>query len=137
MNDDWYWMHAALIHGGNPDKPSVLAITNDEMRDHHFQMLAQGSFLRWKERHQVHFNFGQYDRELRRREVLLQYPKKYSRRIQWVATSGGSDGTAAAWEALVIPLPKRGDEGRFADGLHVAEEGVPTEETYTVIQKVI
>ena len=137
MNDDWYWMHAALIHGGNPDKPSVLAITNDEMRDHHFQMLAQGSFLRWKERHQVHFNFGQYDRELRRREVLLQYPKKYSRRIQWVATSGGSDGTAAAGEALVIPLPKRGDEGRFADGLHVAEEGVPTEETYTVIQKVI
>lgn len=51
MNDDWYWMHAALVSGTNAQP--VLAVTNDEMRDHHFQMLAQGSFLRWKERHQV------------------------------------------------------------------------------------
>ena len=47
------------------------------------------------------------------------------------------DETRADGDALVIPLPKRGDEGRFADGLHVAEEGVPTEETYTVVQKIV
>mmetsp|Transcript_19811 Transcript_19811/g.41740 ORF Transcript_19811/g.41740 Transcript_19811/m.41740 type:complete len:839 (-) Transcript_19811:55-2571(-) len=140
MNDDWFWMHAALVNGknGNAAKDeggpspcsSVLAITNDEMRDHHFQMLAEGSFLRWKERHQVHFDFGPYDKKLRRREVLLSYPKSYSRRIQWVGCDGGGEPTA-----IVIPLPKKGDEGRFADGLHVAEDGVPAEETYVVIQR--
>ncbi|KAL7532221.1 hypothetical protein ACHAXR_004495 [Thalassiosira sp. AJA248-18] len=132
MNDDWYWMHAALINGGKAGKPSVLAITNDEMRDHHFQMLAQGSFLRWKERHQVHFDFGPWNENSRRREVLLQYPNSYSRRIQQVDCEGADEGVA-----LIIPLPKKGDEGRFADGLHVAENGVPSQETYIVIQKML
>merc|ERR1712195_93072 len=53
MNDDWFWMHAAL-------KYKSLVVTNDEMRDHHFQMLAPKFFLRWKERHQIHFDFGNW-----------------------------------------------------------------------------
>ncbi|KAL7466572.1 hypothetical protein ACHAXS_006862 [Conticribra weissflogii] len=128
MNDDWFWMQAALLRGGQKDAPSVLAITNDEMRDHHFQMLAQGSFLRWKERHQVHFDFGQYDKSVRRREVILKYPKSYSRRIQRLEGSNGSD------YAIAVPLPKKGDEGRYVDGVHVADEGAPEEETYALIQ---
>jgi hypothetical protein len=40
-------------------------------------------------------------------------------------------------DAFVIPLPKKGDERRFADGLHVAEEGVPNEEMYIVVQRVV
>jgi hypothetical protein len=134
FNDDWFWMHAALIHGGKKGMPSVLAITNDEMRDHHFQMLAQGSFLRWKERHQVHFDFGQWNKDLKRREVLLQYPSSYSRRIQRVKCD---DNDGRMGDAFVIPLPKKGDERRFADGLHVAEEGVPNEEMYIVVQRVV
>lgn len=47
-NDDWYWLYAAVYIGG-----SVLVLTNDEMRDHHFSMLSHRSFERWKERHQV------------------------------------------------------------------------------------
>jgi len=133
MNDDWFWMHAALMNGGKEDAPSVLSISNDEMRDHHFQMHAEGSFLRWKERHQVKFDFGPWNRDLRRREALLQYPNIYSRRIQRVVCDDGADGG----DAFVIPLPKKGDEGRFADGLHVADAGVPEEETYIVIQRVI
>ncbi|KAL9178496.1 hypothetical protein ACHAXT_001834 [Thalassiosira profunda] len=132
MNDDWYWMHSALAHGGKAGSPSVVAITNDEMRDHHFQMLAEGSFLRWKERHQVYFDFGPWNARLGRREARLRYPPKYSRRIQRIECEGGVGGG----EAFVIPLPKKGDEGRFADGVHVAEEGVPEEETYVVIQRV-
>jgi hypothetical protein len=127
MNDDWFWMHAALMSGGKCDATPVLAITNDEMRDHHFQMLAQGSFLRWKERHQVHFDFGQYNKHLGRRDVMLSYPSKYSRRIQRLTTG--------ECEAIVIPLPKKGDEGRFVDGLHVADDSAPSEETYVVIRK--
>lgn len=140
MNDDWFWLHAALVSG-----PGTLVLTNDEMRDHHFQMLAPRSFLRWKDRHQIHFSFGYWEDNVdvgnnndqqnqqqrrrnnnfnrRRRKVILEYPDAYSRRIQRV-----EDG-------LVIPLPKRGDENRFLDGTHVADrEDVPDEETYLCIR---
>jgi pentatricopeptide repeat protein len=40
-NDDWYWMYAALQRG-----KKVAVVTNDEMRDHTFQMLAHRDFMR-------------------------------------------------------------------------------------------
>ena len=129
MNDDWFWMHAALTNGGKKGAPSVLAITNDEMRDHHFQMLAQGSFLRWKERHRVRFDFGAWNDRLQRREVLLRYPNKYSRRIQRVDDGRGG--------AFVIPLPMKGDEGRYVDGVHVEDERASEEETYVVVRRIV
>ena len=42
MNDDWFWIHAALYC------PGALFVSNDEMRDHYLQMLAPRSFLQWK-----------------------------------------------------------------------------------------
>jgi len=115
-NDDWFWMHAALWCGRG-----TMVLSNDEMRDHHFQMLAHRHFLRWKERHQVHF-----DVEAKaRRNVVLSYPPSYSRRIQKL------DGNS-----LVIPLAKQGDENRFLDGLHEADESAPKEETYVCINLV-
>jgi pentatricopeptide repeat protein len=117
MNDDWFWLHAALWSGR-----STLVVTNDEMRDHHFQMLAPRSFLRWKERHQIHFAFGAWNGK--QRPVELVYPAKYSRRIQRVA------------DGLVVPLTKRGDENRFLDGVHVANGNEPEEETYLCIRPV-
>ena len=123
MNDDWFWLHAALKH-------RTLVLTNDEMRDHHFQMLAPRVFLRWKERHQVHFSFGDWNRATwdgasngrRGRQVELEFPAVYSRRVQRVENG------------LVIPLIKRGDENRFLDGSHVADEDEPVEETYLCIR---
>ncbi|KAK9100966.1 hypothetical protein Scep_024396 [Stephania cephalantha] len=49
-NDDWYWLYAAI-------KFKCLLVTNDEMRDHIFQLLGNDFFPRWKERHQVRFTF--------------------------------------------------------------------------------
>ena len=115
MNDDWFWLHAALWSGRQ-----TRVVTNDEMRDHHFQMLAPRSFLRWKERHQIHFHFEYQNGQ---REVELTYPERYSRRIQRVANNG-----------LVVPLPKRGDEHRYLDGTHVANDDHPEEETYLCIR---
>ncbi len=122
MNDDWFWMHAAL-------KYKTLVITNDEMRDHHFQMLAPKFFLRWKERHQAHFDFGDVHMEQPRgisgrrpRQVLLTYPEVYSRRIQRVA------------DGLVVPLSKRGDENRFLDGCHIASDDEPEKELYLCVR---
>ncbi|XP_015571702.1 proteinaceous RNase P 1, chloroplastic/mitochondrial isoform X2 [Ricinus communis] len=50
-NDDWYWLYAAI-------KFKCLIVTNDEMRDHTFQLLGNDFFPKWKERHQVHFGFS-------------------------------------------------------------------------------
>ncbi|KAI3996003.1 hypothetical protein MKX01_037500 [Papaver californicum] len=55
-NDDWYWLYAAI-------KFNCLLVTNDEMRDHIFQLLGNDFFPRWKERHQVHFNFSEWGPE--------------------------------------------------------------------------
>ncbi|XP_047081416.1 proteinaceous RNase P 1, chloroplastic/mitochondrial-like isoform X2 [Lolium rigidum] len=44
-NDDWYWLFAAI-------RWKCLMITNDEMRDHTFQLLEKDFFPKWKERHQ-------------------------------------------------------------------------------------
>jgi hypothetical protein len=52
MNDDWYWLHAAITSG-----PACRAVTNDEMRDHTFGAMASRAFLKWKERNVIHFDF--------------------------------------------------------------------------------
>ncbi|XP_075660997.1 proteinaceous RNase P 1, chloroplastic/mitochondrial-like isoform X2 [Castanea sativa] len=44
-NDDWYWLYAAV-------SCKCLLVTNDEMRDHLFQLLGTSFFPRWKEKHQ-------------------------------------------------------------------------------------
>ncbi|PIN18156.1 Ribonuclease P [Handroanthus impetiginosus] len=49
-NDDWYWLYAAI-------KFRCLIVTNDEMRDHLFQLLGNDFFPKWKERHQVRFHY--------------------------------------------------------------------------------
>ncbi|GFP90059.1 proteinaceous RNase p 1 chloroplastic/mitochondrial [Phtheirospermum japonicum] len=45
-NDDWYWLYAAV-------NSKCLLVTNDEMRDHLFNLLGNSFFPRWKEKHQV------------------------------------------------------------------------------------
>ncbi|XP_021732705.1 proteinaceous RNase P 1, chloroplastic/mitochondrial-like [Chenopodium quinoa] len=47
-NDDWYWLYAAV-------RCKCLLLTNDEMRDHLFQLLGNtcSIFPRWKEKHQI------------------------------------------------------------------------------------
>ncbi|KAF6161660.1 hypothetical protein GIB67_017298 [Kingdonia uniflora] len=57
-NDDWYWLYAAI-------KNKCLIVTNDEMRDHLFHLLGNDFFPKWKERHQVHFSFGESGPEFR------------------------------------------------------------------------
>jgi hypothetical protein len=116
-NDDWYWLHAAVKCGGaapasGPDR-GVWVVTNDEMRDHNFQMLSgfpERAFLRWRERHQVPFNLDdQYSSEARSRRhaaapgsieraapgLRLEPPLEYSQRIQsrvLTADGGGRGG---------------------------------------------
>ncbi|XP_031393740.1 proteinaceous RNase P 1, chloroplastic/mitochondrial-like isoform X2 [Punica granatum] len=66
-NDDWYWLYAAV-------SCNCLLVTNDEMRDHLFQLLGTSFFPRWKEKHQVRTSFS--------RGVRLHMPPPYSIIIQ-------------------------------------------------------
>ncbi|KAJ9561338.1 hypothetical protein OSB04_006498 [Centaurea solstitialis] len=50
-NDDWYWLYAAI-------SSKCLLVTNDEMRDHLFELLGTNFFPRWKEKHQVRLSLG-------------------------------------------------------------------------------
>lgn len=46
-------MYAAAKAGG-----SGLLVSNDEMRDHIFQLLAPKFFVKWKARHQIKYGFA-------------------------------------------------------------------------------
>ncbi|KAJ7981147.1 proteinaceous RNase P 1 [Quillaja saponaria] len=67
-NDDWYWLYAAV-------KLKCLLVTNDEMRDHIFELLGSNFFTKWKERHQVRYTFVKGN-------AKLQMPPPYSLVIQ-------------------------------------------------------
>ncbi|KAH1130629.1 hypothetical protein J1N35_002007 [Gossypium stocksii] len=67
-NDDWYWLYATV-------KLRCLLVTNDEMRDHIFELLGSSFFLKWKERHQVRYTFL-------KGALKLQMPPAYSIVIQ-------------------------------------------------------
>jgi hypothetical protein len=89
-NDDWYWLYAAVKIGGR-----TLMVSNDEMRDHHFQMIHNRAFGRWKERHQVHY-------QVHGRRVTVEEPLAFSARPQRVGDvwhfparpNDNGDGTA-------------------------------------------
>ncbi|KAJ0973427.1 hypothetical protein J5N97_021386 [Dioscorea zingiberensis] len=67
-NDDWYWLYAAV-------KLKCLLVTNDEMRDHIFELLGSNFFSKWKGRHQVKYTFA-------KGVLVLHMPPSYSVVIQ-------------------------------------------------------
>ncbi|CAN4098980.1 unnamed protein product [Withania somnifera] len=83
-NDDWYWLYAAV-------KNKCLLVTNDEMRDHIFELLGSSYFARWKERHQVKYSFV-------KGEIKLLMPPIYSVVIQ--ESENGSWHVPLAGEAV-------------------------------------
>ena len=87
-NDDWYWMYAAVAAGADG-----LLVSNDEMRDHLFHMLAPKFFDKWKQRHQTRYTFSGPPSTL-----VLDYPRPYTVCGQRLAGSGAwvfpcNDGT--------------------------------------------
>ncbi|KAL9392216.1 hypothetical protein Peur_016136 [Populus x canadensis] len=99
-NDDWYWLYAAV-------SCKCLLVTNDEMRDHLFQLLGTSFFPRWKEKHQVRLSVS-------RSGIALHMPPPYSNVIQesenggWhVPTTTGDDlETPRQWLCATRPVKK-------------------------------
>ncbi|XP_066307995.1 proteinaceous RNase P 2-like [Miscanthus floridulus] len=85
-NDDWYWLYAAI-------KLNCLLVTNDEMRDHIFELLGSSFFPKWKQCHRVKYTFN-------KGKAVLVMPSSYSSEIQ--------ESLVGSWH---IPMEeKSGDE---------------------------
>ncbi|KAH8497991.1 hypothetical protein H0E87_017054 [Populus deltoides] len=99
-NDDWYWLYAAV-------KLRCLLVTNDEMRDHIFELLGSDFFIKWKERHQVRYTFV-------KGKLELQMPPLFSVVIQesengsWhVPVAGNGNDSPQSW--LCVSRPRACD----------------------------
>lgn len=64
-------MYAAVRAGG-----SGLLLSNDEMRDHLFQLLAPKYFKKWTERHQIKYGFANGP------VLQAEYPAPFSTAVQ-------------------------------------------------------
>lgn len=109
-NDDWFWLCATVRRGGR-----TLVVTNDQMRDHHFQMLSRKTFLRWRERHQALFSFGGAQRD-GTRVVKVEEPPVFSRCIQGPWTMGEGQGQAEGKRRWHLPLAESQDWLCVVDG---------------------
>ncbi len=79
-NDDWYWMYAAVVAG-----PNGILVSNDEMRDHLFNLLAPKYFKKWKQRHQTRYSFsGEPD------TLVLENPPPFTRCTQALRKENGT-----------------------------------------------
>lgn len=85
INDDWYWLYGSMCH------PNSKIITNDLMRDHHFNLLSKRIFLQWMDRHVIHFDFLYHNIQRKRFEpptqIIITFPTLYSQRIQYDKTN--------------------------------------------------
>lgn len=103
-NDDWYWLYAAV-------KLKCLLVTNDEMRDHIFELLGSNFFFRWKERHQVRYTFMKGN-------LKLTMPPSYSLVIQesekgwWHIPLAGEVSSESLRTWLCVTRPGYCDTGK-------------------------
>jgi proteinaceous RNase P len=82
-----------------------LLISNDEMRDHIFQLLAPKYFLKWKQRHQLRYHFAPTGLE-------LHYPAPFTTCTQHLDSGAwvfpGADGS---WLCARRVADRAGGEG--------------------------
>jgi len=113
-NDDWYWLYTAVRLGGR-----TLVLTNDLMRDHHFEMLQQRSFNRWQDRHQANFSFETTPAgDVLPFSIRVEEPSPFSQRVQ---SNGGSwHIPARPKNAIITEKGPTGDE--YAGKINIALE---------------
>ncbi|KAK3166604.1 hypothetical protein QOZ80_1AG0047980 [Eleusine coracana subsp. coracana] len=97
-NDDWYWLYAAIKLNG-------LLVTNDEMRDHIFELLGSSFFPKWKQRHRVKYTFN-------KGKALLMMPSPYSSEIQ--------ESELGSWH---VPLEEKSGDERIRIWLCIGRTG--------------
>lgn len=97
-NDDWYWLYAAI-------KLNCLLVTNDEMRDHIFELLGSSFFPKWKQRHRVKYTFN-------KGKAVLVMPPPYSSEIQ--------ESEMGSWH---VPMEEKSGDERVRIWLCIGRTG--------------
>ncbi|XP_062208201.1 proteinaceous RNase P 2-like [Phragmites australis] len=97
-NDDWYWLYAAI-------RLNCLLVTNDEMRDHIFELLGLSFFLKWKQRHRVKYTFN-------KGKAVLMMPPPYSSEIQ--------ESEMGSWH---VPMEEKSGDERVRIWLCISRTG--------------
>ncbi|KAF8646853.1 hypothetical protein HU200_065658 [Digitaria exilis] len=97
-NDDWYWLYAAI-------KLNRLLVTNDEMRDHIFELLGSSFFPKWKQRHRVKYTFN-------KGKAVLLMPPPYSSEIQ--------ESEMGSWH---MPMEEKSGDERIRIWLCISRTG--------------
>ncbi|CAA7397064.1 unnamed protein product [Spirodela intermedia] len=105
-NDDWYWIYASV-------RLKCLLLTNDEMRDHIFELLGQSFFTRWKERHQVRYTFV-------KGHPKLELPRPYTPVIQEMENG--------SWHIPVRAADDQGKDQKLEGWLCITREGLPLDD---------
>eukprot|EP00930_Biecheleria_cincta_P071911 TRINITY_DN59367_c0_g1_i1.p1 TRINITY_DN59367_c0_g1~~TRINITY_DN59367_c0_g1_i1.p1 ORF type:complete len:561 (+),score=116.62 TRINITY_DN59367_c0_g1_i1:70-1752(+) len=101
--DDWYWLFAALSCSRRGAR-HVQVVSNDHMRDHHWRMLGNRSFLRWQSRHMTRVNvWFEASPDPENCKVTLTPPAPYSLEAQ-----EAPDGEA--WHFPVPAVPSRAEQ---------------------------
>ncbi|CAD2216513.1 hypothetical protein AGDE_03913 [Angomonas deanei] len=90
LNDDYCWLYGSL------KKPGTWIITNDQMRDHHFLLLSQQMFIRWRQRHRITYK-ALHDRVSGTTTIALKFPKPFS---VWVQTA--ADNVETHWHVPFV-----------------------------------
>jgi len=81
LNDDYCWLLAAVL------RPKCYVVTNDLMRDHHFSMLSQRNFLRWRQRYRITYRAG-VSPHTHAVTLMIRAPRPFSTWVQQNAASG-------------------------------------------------
>ncbi|CAM0147845.1 unnamed protein product [Urochloa decumbens] len=97
-NDDWYWLYSAI-------KLNCLLVTNDEMRDHIFELLGSSFFPKWKQRHRVKYTFN-------KGKAVLLMPPPYSSEIQ--------ESEVGSWH---VPMEEKSGDERVRIWLCIGRTG--------------
>ncbi|CAH9138123.1 unnamed protein product [Cuscuta epithymum] len=103
-NDDWYWLFAAV-------KLQCFLVTNDEMRDHIFELFGSNFFIRWKERHQVRYTFVKGNPSLSLPpsfSIVIQESEKGSWHVPLASET--VDESTSAWLCITRPYCKDSNE---------------------------
>ncbi|WIA12316.1 hypothetical protein OEZ85_012372 [Tetradesmus obliquus] len=77
-NDDWYWMYAAV-----QARERGLLVSNDQLRDHVWNLLRPKHMLKWTQRHIIRFSFN-----FHKTEAYLQHPLPYTPCVQQFPQQG-------------------------------------------------
>eukprot|EP01024_Parvocaulis_polyphysoides_P032742 TRINITY_DN29276_c0_g2_i2.p1 TRINITY_DN29276_c0_g2~~TRINITY_DN29276_c0_g2_i2.p1 ORF type:complete len:358 (+),score=30.00 TRINITY_DN29276_c0_g2_i2:81-1154(+) len=79
-NDDWFWLYSVVRAA-----EKGYLISNDELRDHIFQLIRPKYFLKWKDRHQIRYLFNWFKGDT---TIKFEHPPDYTTCVQEL-----SDGT--------------------------------------------